>query len=139
MRGIGFAWLISLAALNCRPTESLPPATVVESRTHDIREVFVPPLVPGGIPAEADWFLVTSDVYAGCLVGLQALQSHWREQGVELTPHELTIRHGEIGCRRVESGMIMVTFFPPTLQLGGDITYYVDPVQLTLVKTVFGR
>jgi len=139
MKGIGFALLISSVALNCRPTESVPPTTVVESRTHDVREIFAPPGVPGGIPAEADRFLVTSEMYAACLVGLQALQSHWREQGVELTPHELAVRHGEIGCRKVESGMIMVTFFPPTLTAGGDITYYVDPVQLTVVKTVYGR
>jgi len=139
MRCIGFALYIAASVLSCRPAEPPRPATLVDPGSREMHVFDAPPLVAGSIAGTVDTFLVESDLYAACLVGVQALQAHWREQGVELTPHELTVRHREVGCRRVESGMIKVTFFPATLQVGGSITYYVDPNQLKVVETVYGR
>jgi len=86
-----------------------------------------------------DRVLGQSELFAGFLVALQEQKELWKAKGIDLTPAELVKRHREIGCQKDEAGMIVVTFFPEKLQIGGSVTYYVDPNVLKVVKTTHGR
>jgi hypothetical protein len=120
-----------LLCLGCGPTE-VPPVPSVANQIQVTDQ-------QASARDASEHVFVSSELYAGFLVALDAQKELWRSKGVELTPRELTARHGKIGCRRDEAGMIQVTFYPLGDVAGGDVTYIVDPNGLKIVKTVFGR
>src|SRR5262249_11621648 len=98
-------------------------------------------VAPPGLPSgEVDRkFYVSSSLFGACSSGLEALRSNWKQKGVDLTTRELVVRHSMVGCQSDETGMVEVTFYPPQSQIGGDITYVVDPRPMQVVRTEYGR
>jgi hypothetical protein len=132
-RGLLVSALVVLATfgLACEPAERMPPPPLAG-----------PPDLPGGWvndPAGRERVFVSSELFAGFLVALDAHRNYMREQGVELTPLELTRSQGKIGCQWDEVGMIDVTFYPERITVGGSVRYIVDPKELKIVRVIFGR
>ena len=128
---IGAMVVVTLPGLGCTPAEVSPAPSVANQIESSEQQM-------SGREAREHIF-VSSDLFAGFLVALEAQKEYWRSQGVDLTPRELIARHGKIGCQRDEAGMIQVTFYPVRVVLGGDVTYIVDPKELKIVKRRFGR
>jgi hypothetical protein len=91
------------------------------------------------MPTPQETLVATSDLFAACLVGVDAQREYWRKKGVNLTPRELVERHSRVVCQKDENGEVEVTFYPKQGTRGGDITYIVNLDDLSVVKTMYGR
>jgi hypothetical protein len=132
---------VALAAavllFGCQRAEPVKPTATFESMNRKTLAATAAPASPGDQAEKM--FYVSTTLFGGCASGLDALRAYWKQKGIELTPHELSVRHGMVGCQTDEAGMVQVTFYPPTLQTGGSITYLVDPRTMQVVRTTYGR
>ena len=83
---------------------------------------------------------IRSEVVAALLVAYEEHSRWWKSKGVELTPHELQVRHWAVHYSQSTADRVRVVFLPesPTMT-GGDIGYIVDLKSLRVVDRFFGR